>query len=243
MHKDLLEVEKQHFLTLKKDVDEQVLNKIEEEFAIQYAHDAVHIEGKNLITLEEAFSLKKLKKDFNISEREQKEFLNHLRAYYFVKEKIEENIEMTEEFIKDTHQILLEGIMMGGLYRSVNIGLKGQHQPPSHVKVYDRMRRMIDQLEFSFKGTAIERAAFIALTISKIHPFVDGNGRTSRLMLNFSLMKDGYLPISIDDDYKEEYFAALDQFKLEKSMTKMVDLIKKLLLKRYNEVNQKLNEL
>jgi hypothetical protein len=62
-------------------------------------------------------------------------------------------------------------------------------------------------------------------------------------MLNYYLMSDGYLPISVGEKDRDEYFLALDQFKLEKRMTKMVELIEKLLLERYAEVNQKLNEI
>ena len=59
-------------------------------------------------------------------------------------------------------------------------------------------------------------------------------------MMNYYLMADGYLPISINDEIKEEYFDSLDQFKLEKSSKKLEDIIKRLLLKRYEEVNKEL---
>lgn len=243
MQKDLLELEKKNFVILKNELDPKVLKELDEEFEIRYAHDAVKIEGKNVITLKEAYSLKEVTEKSNISEREQKELLNHRKAYRFIKEEVAKKTIMNEEFIKDTHQLLLEDIMAGGLYRQLNVGLKGQHQPPDYVKVYDRMKKLIDELEFTFKGSTIEKGAYVLLTISKIHPFIDGNGRVGRLMLNYFLMSDDYLPISISLNEKEQYFEALDQFKLEKKMTKMVELIKNLLLKRYDEVNQKLNEI
>lgn len=243
MQKELLELEKKNFLILKKEIEPNIFKNLEEEFEIKYAHDAVHIEGKNVITLKEAYSLKEVVKESNVSEREQKELLNHRKAYRFILESLKNKIPISEEFIKDAHQLLLGDIMPGGLYRQVNVGLKGQHQPPDYVKVYDRMKKLIDDLEFNFQGTTIEKSAYVALTISKIHPFIDGNGRVSRLMLNYCLMLDDYLPISIDKNDKEEYFKALDEFKLEKQMTKMVKLIEKLLLDRYNEINEKLNEI
>lgn len=243
MQKELLELEKKNFLILKKEIDPNILKDLDEEFEIKYAHDAVHIEGKNVITLKEAYSLKEVTKKSNVSEREQKELLNHRKAYRFILKAVSDKEEFSEELIKDAHQLLLGDIMPGGLYRRVNVGLKGQHQPPDYVKVYDRMKRLISDLEFNFEGTTIEKGAYAALTISKIHPFIDGNGRASRLILNYFLLADGYLPISIGEEEKEEYFASLDQFKLEKEMTRMVQLIEKLLLKRYDEVNQKLNEI
>jgi Fic family protein len=228
MNVELLEVEKKHLLSLKKEVDQALFVKIDDDFKIKYAHDAVHIEGEN--------STEK-----RISELEQKELLNHIKAYDHVRDEALKGTVVSEDLIKDVHQQILEDIMPGGLYRQVNIGLKGQHQPPDYVKVYDRMKKLINDLEFSFKGTAIEKAAYIHLTIGKIHPFIDGNGRLGRLMMNYYLIQNDYLPISISDNDKEAYFAALDQFKIQKSMTKMVDLIVELLLERYNEVNQKLH--
>ena len=241
MNVELLEVEKKHLLSLKKEVDQALFVKIDDDFKIKYAHDAVHIEGENSITLAEAYTLQKVSTEKRISELEQKELLNHIKAYDPVRDEALKGTVVSEDLIKDVHQQILEDIMPGGLYRQVNIGLKGQHQPPDYVKVYDRMKKLINDLEFSFKGTAIEKAAYIHLTIGKIHPFIDGNGRLGRLMMNYYLIQNDYLPISISDNDKEAYFAALDQFKIQKSMTKMVDLIVELLLERYNEVNQKLH--
>lgn len=241
MHKNLLELEKKHYIEAIKDAKEDVLRKIEDDFKIEYAHDAVHIEGKNSITLKEAYTLEKVDSTSRISETEQKELLNHLKAYDLIKKAVADKTPVTEDFIKDIHQQLLEDIMPGGLYRQVNVGLKGLHQPPDYVKVYDRMRRLMDDLDFNFKGTAIEKAAYIHLTIGKIHPFIDGNGRLGRLMMNYYLLLDGYLAISINDKVRKEYFEALDQFKLEKTMDKMVALIEKLLLERYQSVSKELN--
>lgn len=241
MNVELLEVEKKHLLSLKKEVDKALFDKIDDDFKIKYAHDAVHIEGENSITLAEAYTLQKVSTEKRISELEQKELLNHIKAYDHVRDEALKGTVVSEDLIKDVHQQILEDIMPGGLYRQVNIGLKGQHQPPDYVKVYDRMKKLINDLEFNFKGTAIEKAAYIHLSIGKIHPFIDGNGRLGRLMMNFYLIQNDYLPISIAEKDKAAYFEALDQFKIQKRMDKMVDLIVKLLLERYNEVNQKLH--
>ncbi|MGI6359527.1 MAG: Fic family protein [Acholeplasmatales bacterium] len=238
---DVLLMEKKHFEQLKKEVDGRKLKEVFDNFKVKYAYDAVHVEGTNSITLDQAFTLEKVSSDSKISELEQKELLNHIKAFEMVIDALERKVPMSEDFIKDVHQQVLDGIMPGGLYRQMNVGLRGSiHQPPDYVKVYDRMRRMMDYLDFEFKGSTIEKAAYIHLSISKIHPFLDGNGRLGRLMMNYYLMADGYLPISINDEIKEEYFSALDQFKLEKSSKKLEEIIKRLLLKRYEEVNKEL---
>lgn len=242
MEKGLLEAEKKHLLLMLKDAKEEEIEKIETSFSKQFAFDAVSFEGKNHITLEEVDTLSQAGTLINRSEREQKEVLNHIKAYSFVLKAVKENKVLTEEFLKDLHQIILQDIMNGGYYRQVNIQLLGStHQPPDHLKVYDRMKKFMVNLD-EFEGTPIELACYAHLSISKIHPFVDGNGRLARLILNFVLMKHDYLPISINRQHQKQYFKALDTFKEEKDMKPMVELVSSLLLSRYNEVNQLLSK-
>ena len=144
MQKEILLVEKNHLKEILKDIKDDKYDKIDEHFKIKYAYDAVHIEGTNSITLEEAFTLKTIDKEHKLSELEQKELLNHVKAYQYINQQAKKKASITEEFIKDIHQIVLEGIMDGGLYRQVNVGLKGSlHQPPDYVKVYDRMKNLL----------------------------------------------------------------------------------------------------
>ncbi|MFD1175313.1 Fic family protein [Paenibacillus puldeungensis] len=56
----------------------------------------------------------------------------------------------------------------------------------------------------------LERSAFLHIEFVKIHPFIDGNGRTARLLLNFALMKNGYPPIVIEKEDRADYYSALD---------------------------------
>ncbi|MDX9807578.1 MAG: Fic family protein [Acholeplasma sp.] len=242
MERGLLEAEKKHLLIALKEASKEELQKIESAFELEQAYAAIGFEGKNHITRAEVERLIKARQLLDRSEREQKEVLNHVKAYEFVKKAVEEKQPLTEDFVKDLHQIILEDIMVGGLYRQVNIQLMGStHQPPDHVKVYDRMKKFFMNLE-EFEGDAIERACYVHLSISKIHPFVDGNGRLARLLMNFVLMQNDYLPISISHDQIQAYFHALDTFKEQKDMTPMMELVNGLLIKRYNEVNQLLNK-
>lgn len=242
MERGLLEAEKKHLLIALREASKEELQKIESAFELEQAYAAIGFEGKNHITRAEVERLIKARQLLDRSEREQKEVLNHVKAYEFVKKAVEEKQPLTEDFVKDLHQIILEDIMVGGLYRQVNIQLMGStHQPPDHVKVYDRMKKFFMNLE-EFEGDAIERACYVHLSISKIHPFVDGNGRLARLLMNFVLMQNDYLPISISHDQIQAYFHALDTFKEQKDMTPMMELVNGLLIKRYNEVNQLLNK-
>jgi len=242
MERGLLEAEKKHLLIALKEANKEELQKIEAAFELENACAAIGFEGKNHITRAEVETLIKARQLLDRSEREQKEVLNHVKAYEFIKKAVVDKQPLTEDFVKDLHQIILEDIMNGGLYRQVNIQLMGSsHQPPDHVKVYDRMKKFFMNLE-EFEGDAIERACYVHLSISKIHPFVDGNGRLARLLMNFVLIQNDYLPISISRDHIKAYFTALDTFKEEKDMTPMINLVSELLLKRYNDVNSLLNK-
>ncbi|HCZ23872.1 MAG TPA: Fic family protein, partial [Acholeplasmataceae bacterium] len=175
------------------------------------------------------------------SEREQKEILNHLKAFEYVIKEAKTQKPFNEEKLKDIHEILVEGIFQGGVYRNVNINIFGAtHQPPDYVKVYDRMAKFFVNLE-QFDGTPLELATYAHASIAKIHPFVDANGRLAKLVLNYFLIKHNYLPISIPLEERENYIAYLESFKIEKDLNPLTLFFKELLIKRYENVLKELD--
>jgi Fic family protein len=202
--------------------------RLEQEFATEFTYHSVSME-KGKITFEEVKSFLEGK---STDEKYVKIAMNHLEALNYVKENVESRVPLDEEIIKDIHQIVMKDIMDGGLYRNVDISVKGSlHTPPNHLKVYDRMKKMMLSLE-EFTGTTIQKAAFTHLQLSKIYPFLDGNGRTARLCLNYQLMLDGYLPIIIPVDRKDDYFKAMEEFKLNKNPQPFEELVQELELNR-----------
>jgi len=241
MEKDLLEVERQHLSNVVKECELKAIEEYEKKFALDYTYDAVGMEGKNRIPYEEVARLSYTKALLGYSEREQKEILNHLKAFDFVKKEAKENKSFTEEILKDIHEILVEGIFQGGVYRNVNINIFGaSHQPPDYVKVYDRMSRFFRDIEH-FEGNIIEKATYAHASIAKIHPFVDANGRLAKLVLNYFLMLGGYLPISIPLDHRENYIEKLEIFKSEKDLAPLVEFFRALLLKQYEQILKELD--
>ena len=131
MEKDLLEVEKQHLANVMKETDQSVLDEIEKKFALLYTYDAVGMVGKNRIPYEDVKRCSQAKALLEYSEREQKEILNHLKAFEFVMNEAKTKAPFNEEKMKDIHEILVDGIFQGGVYRNVNINIFGAtHQPP-----------------------------------------------------------------------------------------------------------------
>lgn len=234
MEEKLLKANKESYKNLT-DKQDELVNELEKDFLNRYTYDAVSLEGRNKVTYEKVTRIIGLKDKTGYSEREIKEVLNHAEAYRYVLKLTKKQNRLTEEDIKDIHQMLEEGIVLGGVYRNVNIQIPGAiHQPPNNVKVYDRMKRLFDDIkekEYDY----LDEGLLIHATLAKIHPFLDANGRLSRLVLNFYLIKAGYLPISIKLDKREEYFKTLEEFKVNKDINPLKTFILNLLNERYDE--------
>ena len=68
--------------------------------------------------------------------------------------------------------------------------------------------------------------AFSHLQLAKIHPFLDGNGRVARIVLNYQLKKNGLKPVIISVENKDEYFNLLEEFKVNKNIEPFIDFLK-----------------
>ena len=135
------------------------------------------------------------------------------------------NSEFDENKLKDLHEVLMEGLDTGGLYRKVDISIKGSnHAPPSHLKVYDRMKKYFLTLREEGMGL-LEKIAFSHVQLAKIHPFLDGNGRCARLVLNIQLMKNGFAPGINPYDESARYFEPLEAFKVNKDIDPFIEYL------------------
>ena len=93
-----------------------------------------------------------------------------------------------------------------GMYRRVAVRIMGaSHEPSDPVLVPEKMESLIKEFA-NKKMHPIESAAMFHLMFEGIHPFIDGNGRTGRLVMNFALMQNGYPPIDVKfADRKRHY--------------------------------------
>lgn len=156
---------------------------------------------------------------------------NQKNAFLCIIKMVKENIPMNEDNLKDLHQIVMtEFSNIGGLYRNVDISVKGSnHTPPSHIKVYDRMKKYFDYtLTEPDKSNLFEYISYCHLQLAKIHPFLDGNGRTSRLVLNYQLMRFGFLPVIIRREDFNNYFDCLEAFKVNKNILPFIRFLENL---------------
>ncbi len=117
-------------------------------------------------------------------------------------------------FGQSIHHLILKNIddENAGVYRSMNVTISGaDHVPPDYIQVKSEMNEFINW--YKDKGLQlhpVERAARVHADFVKIHPFIDGNGRTSRLLMNLELMKNGFPPVVLPVEKRFEYYEALD---------------------------------
>jgi len=173
-----------------------VLEKLRQQFAIELAYNSNAIEGNTLtlketrLVIEEGITIrgKPLREHF--------EATNHQKAFNFLEGLVKPGISITEDVIKNVHKIILTEIdnQYAGRYRDVNVRILGAiKSPPRFEKVPRRMEKYVNQIqENQQKLNVIEMSAFIHYGLVEIHPFVDGNGRTARLIMNLFLMHHGY---------------------------------------------------
>ena len=137
---------------------------------------------------------------------------------------------LDENIIKDIHAILTENIIVGGIYRNQEVRISGAgHTPPSGNDMYIQIKNFYADLKWKKKElNPIGYAAWTHAEFVRIHPFVDGNGRTSRLIMNYQLMSDGFLPISIAKENRLNYYNALEEYAVNANLEKFADLIAEL---------------
>ena len=189
--------------------------KYREKFIYGFIKNSSCIEGDN-ITLAQVMQVVNGKNSTTESNI-QRSVYNNYQAYLMIEERALNKEALTEEFFKDVHECLMKELSVGGLYRNVDIKIKGSNYTPcTYLKVYDRMGKFFYDIN-NFTGSDLDLVAYTHLQISKIHPFLDGNGRMARLAMNYQLMKLGMLPILFSTKERERYFDALEDFKVNKT--------------------------
>lgn len=221
---------KKAILDRKRPLPKETLKSLEENFKLEWTYNSNAIEG-NTLTLKET---KVVLEGITIggkTMREHLEAINHKEAIEFLEELINDNREFSEMDIKNIHALVLKGIddENAGRYRTENVIISGAtHIPPESVIVPELMEKLIYRYdEWKEKYHPIVVAALLHAEFVKIHPFIDGNGRTARLLMNFETMKNGYPPIIIKTEQRHSYYDALDKGAITGDYTDFVKMVAK----------------
>ncbi|PWA13441.1 Fic family protein [Pueribacillus theae] len=195
----------------------EVLQNLREVFRVDWTYHSNAIEGNTLSLLETKMVVEEGITVGGKTLREHFEAINHAEAIDFVETLVEQNSELSERIIKDLHALVLKNIddKNAGTYRSVNVGISGSlHKPPHFLQVAEEMKRLL----IWFKKNQdllhpVELAARFHFQFVYIHPFIDGNGRTARLLMNLILMGAGFPPAIIKADREKRlyYYETLEK--------------------------------
>lgn len=161
--------------------------------------------------------------------REHFEAINHRDAIIYVEELVKQSELLSEWHIKQLHSLVLRNIDAdnAGKYRSINVLIAGaEHTPSDSILVPEQMQSMMDWYQNEAQELhPVERAARLHSELVKIHPFVDGNGRTARLIMNLSLMQSGFPAVLIKVEQRLAYYQALDKAHTQNNYQDFINLI------------------
>ena len=225
-------------LDTKRPIPKETLKSLKESINLEWIYNSNGIEG-NTLTLRETQVVLEGITVGGKTLTEHLEAINHEKAILYLDDLVKDKQPITEWNIKNIHQLILKEIdnENAGRYRKENVTIKGAtHIPPDFVKVPELMEKLILNYETWNKYHPIIQAALLHGELVKIHPFIDGNGRTSRLIMNLDLMNHGYDPVIIKKENRLEYYEVLDKAHITENYTDFVKLVTKLeieMLKKY----------
>jgi len=206
-------------IALKQKLDENrplpshLIQSLQKDFLIKNTYHSNAIEGNTLTVYETKAILEDGITVAGKSMREHLEAINHKEAILLTEDLINNNEDVSERHIKEFHAIILHSIdnQHAGIYRLRNVIMSGaSHMPPDYMKVPDLMHELVEWYRQEQDLHPIEKATLLHSQFVNIHPFIDGNGRTARLLMNFELLKTGYLPIIIEQERRFDYYKVLD---------------------------------
>lgn len=192
-----------------------IVKNLHEDLIVRWTFHSNAIEGNTLTLLETKVVLEGITVGGKAL-REHFEAINHRDAILYVKDIIKKQEPFSEWQIRNIHRLILKNIddENAGQYRQQNVLISGATaNPPDYTLLNEKMAQFIDWYNTEAHNLhPVERAAKVYADFVGIHPFVDGNGRTSLLLMNLELLKSGYPPSIITVENRLAYYEALDQW-------------------------------
>lgn len=214
-----------------------LINLISEAEVSEQVYNSNAIENSTLTFDETQKILQQIVLDRFISERELFEAKNLSRVIDYLNAKAKER-ELDIEMILLLHKMLLSNIndAVAGRFRNEKEWVKvGNHIAVDPNKVYENMVEMLIQYYGSAHLNIVKRISLLHLTFEHIHPFVDGNGRIGRVINNYLLIREGYVPINIRFIDRALYYDAFVEFEKNGKTAIMEDIVGKAMTNSYHK--------
>lgn len=191
------------------------LIRLQEEFMIESTYNSNAIEGNKLTLRETALLLQEGITVAGKSIKDHLEAISHREAFEYMINASDSGAQLTERLIKEIHSLVLNhDTRYRGIYRDIPVRILGaSHTPPQPYLIRPQMEALILDYHGEMNELhPLESISLFHLRFEGIHPFVDGNGRTGRLLINLELIKAGYLPINIKFTDRDKYYACFDSY-------------------------------
>lgn len=198
--------------------------RLNEEFIVEYTYNSNAIEGNTLTLRETDLVLRGLTIDSKPM-KDHMEAVGHKEAFDFVSELVKDNVPISEGIIKQIHCLVLADKREDrGVYRRIPVRIMGaQHEPVQPYLIEPKMEQLLYNFAASTEHIVTKLARF-HIEFEGIHPFIDGNGRTGRLLVNLELMKYGFPPIDIKFTDRIAYYNAFDEYYVKHNLSLMENL-------------------
>lgn len=217
---DMIERKKKE-LDTRRPLTEGEVSRLTEEFVVEYTYNSNAIEGNTLTLRETDMVLRGLTIGMKPL-KDHMEAVGHKEAFEFITELVKDNVQMSESIIKKIHYLVLADKKDDrGVYRRVPVRIMGaQNEPVQPYLIQPKMEQLM--IDFSESTDhIITKLARFHIEFEGIHPFIDGNGRTGRLLVNLELMKAGFPPIDIKFTDRIAYYNAFDEYYIKHDFSAM----------------------
>ena len=213
------------------------VKRLQDEFMIDFTYNSNAIEGNTLTLKETAMVLEGV----TIDQKPLKDHLDavgHKDAFLYIEDIAKKDVPLNESVIKSIHSLVLMNQPEDrGVYRKIPVRIMGAFTEP--VQPYLIEPKITELLAVNEERkeamNVVERIARFHLEFEGIHPFIDGNGRTGRLIMNLDLIREGYPPINVKFTDRRKYYDAFDAYYRDNDAGAMTDLIAEYVSERLDE--------
>jgi Fic family protein len=212
-----------------------LIKLINEAEVAEQVYNSNAIENSTLTLEETEKILLQIDLDRYITEREIFEAKNLARVVSYIEKRAKEQ-ELTLDVILALHKMLISNIRddVAGRFRKDNEYVRvGSHIAPAPQEILERLEKMLLEYNASSYENIIKRIAKLHLTFEYTHPFIDGNGRIGRVLNNYLLIREGFVPINIKFIDRKKYYEAFKEFEEKNSTTIMEEIVGKALTNSY----------
>ena len=216
---------------------EALIKLISEAEVADQVYNSNAIENSTLSLEETEKILLAIDLDRFISEREIFEAKNLARVVSYIEKRAKEQ-ELTLDVILSLHKMLIGNIRddIAGRFRKGDERVRvGSHISPPAKEIVEMLENMLSDYNAVSHEHIVKRIARLHLTFEYVHPFIDGNGRIGRVINNYLLIREGFVPINIKFIDRKKYYDAFKEFDEEGRTTIMEEIVGKALTNSYHK--------